>query len=368
VLVFKHLLLVVITLTSLHAHQSRENYITIVSDAERLTLQCEIESDNFSKVVAIDDNSNGIVSWRELRVNEDKIVTYLLKSISLTQEDQKIALRASNYEVYRRDDQSYLRLNLVSGTYDLKKELLLNYQLFFDMDALQRVFVLSKMGAENVSMLLTPRQRSIVIQGKKQTLLQQSVSFFMEGVWHIWSGYDHLLFLLMLLLPALIEKHEGVYRRSASVKKVFIKVLKIVTLFSLAHSLTLGVAFFDYATINPKIIEIFILISIVITALINILGLTPKRLYILIFTFGLLHGFGFANALNEMTLSQGHVVLTLLGFNLGVEVGQIVLVVAAMPLLYAVAGSKFYHPWVIRAVSSLTVAVSFYWLYVLLGR
>ena len=141
-----------------------------------------------------------------------------------------------------------------------------------------------------------------------------------------------------------------------------------MSLFSLAHSLTLAVAFFDYASVNPKIVEAFILISIVITALINILGLTPKRLYLLIFTFGLLHGFGFANALNEITLSQGHVVLTLLGFNLGVEMGQIALVIVFMPLLYVIAGFKLYHPWVIKVVSTLTIAASFYWLWLLLGR
>jgi len=367
VLVFKYLFLFLIVLTSLHAHQSRENYISLSHDDQRVLLQCDIETDNFSKVLSIDDNSNGIVSWRELRANEKKICGYLLEHIWLTQGSKKLRFSLSDYEVYRRDDQSYLRLKLVSEAYDKTLNTFLHYDLFFDMDKMQRVFVSRKNIQKEAPQLLSPHQRQIAIIGGQEGMSHHFTSFFMEGLWHIWGGYDHLLFLLMLLLPSLIEKQKEHYRRCSSIRHVFYDILTIITLFSLAHSLTLSLSFFDIATVKPKIIEVLIIVSIMVTAVINITGVVIQRRNAMVFAFGLLHGFGFANALNEMALTPTNMALTLLGFNLGVETGQIIVVATVLPGMYLLAGYKHYHPWVIDLLSSLTLVVSSYWLYGLLS-
>lgn len=354
-------------LTPLSAHQSRENFITLTDSKTMLTLQCDIEADNFSQVLQIDDNANGIVSWPELRANAQKITDYLLKNIVLKEGKQLLPLSVAAYDVYRRDDQSYLRLTLTSSPCSAANTCTLHYRLFFDMDPLQRVFVTVNDENAKRTMLLTPHQRVVTVHGTQQTPLQQFGTFFNEGLWHIWSGYDHLLFLLMLLLPAVIERDATGIRRLPSVKKAFIGIVKIVTLFSLAHSLTLALAFFDYIAISPKIIEGLILVSIMITALFNLFGFVLKRLYLLVFAFGLLHGLGFANALKAIALGESDFVLSLLGFNLGVEAGQIVLVAAVTPWLYLLAGYDAYHRWGVKVVAAMTAATALYWLGAIVG-
>lgn len=351
----------------LYAHQSRENYIELTRGETVWTFQCDIETDNFSRVLPIDDNANSIVSWPELRANETKITGYLLENIVLQEGKRILPLSMSAYEIYRRDDQSYLRLTLTSTPCNAMKMCTLHYRLFFDIDPLQRVFVTIKGEEKSRPMLLTPHQRVLTVQGAQQTLLQQFGAFFNEGLWHIWTGYDHLLFLLMLLLPALVEKSGSDVQRHASIKKAFKRIVTIITLFSLAHSLTLSAAFFDYVTIKPKIIEGLITVSIMVTALLNFFDVAVKRFYLMVFVFGLLHGLGFANALHAMAMSSSHIVTSLLGFNLGVETGQIILVSLVMPFLYLLAGYAFYHRWGARVLSGLTLLMSIYWLGLILG-
>ncbi len=354
-------------LAPLSAHQSRENYIELTRGETAWTFRCDIETDNFSKVLPIDDNANTIVSWRELRANEKKITDYLLENIVLQEGKQLLPLSLSVYDIYRRDDQSYLRLTLTSSSCSAMATCTLHYRLFFDIDPLQRVFVTINGDEKSTPMLLTPHQRIVTLQGAEQTLLQQFASFFNEGLWHIWTGYDHLLFLLMLLLPALVEKSGSDVRRHPSLKKAFRRIVTIVTLFSVAHSLTLSAAFFDYVSINPKIIEGLITVSVMVTALLNLFDITVKRLYLMVFAFGLLHGLGFANALNAIAMSTSHIVVSLLGFNLGVETGQIVLVSLVIPVLYLLAGYGFYHRWGARVLSGLTLLMATYWLGLILG-
>lgn len=354
-------------LTPLSAHQSRENYIELTRGETVWTFQCDIETDNFSKVLQIDDNANTIVSWPELRANEKKITDYLLKNIVLKEGKQLLPLSVADYDIDRRDDQSYLRVTLTSKPCSRGETCTLYYRLFFDIDPLQRVFLTIKGEQNSTPMLLTPHQPDVTVQGSEQTLWQQFGAFFKEGLWHIWTGYDHLLFLLMLLLPALVDKSGDNVRRHLSIKKAFRRIVTIVTLFSVAHSLTLSAAFFDYVSINPKIIEGGITVSVMVTALLNLFDVTVKRLYLMVFAFGLLHGLGFANALHAITMSTSHIVVSLLGFNLGVEAGQIVLVSLVMPFLYLLAGYGFYHRWGARALSGLTLLMATYWLGLILG-
>ena len=362
--VFKYFVLFFITLVPLFSHQSRENYINIEIEQKQIVLTCDIETDNFSKVIALDDNGNNIVSWRELSANEDAVMALILKNLVLMQGDESVPLEVYTTEVHRRDDQSYIRV-VLRAPLSKKQLLILHYQLFFDLDPLQRVFVVITEEEKKRSMLLTPAQRQLAVYGKEVSLWEEFRTFFREGVGHIWTGYDHLLFLLMLTLPLFLEKNgSGQQGRS---KSVFVDIIKIVTLFSLAHSLTLGAAFFDIARVNVKMIESLITLSIIITALFNVFNYMPRRIYLLVFSFGLLHGFGFANALRELALGNAHIFLSLLGFNLGVEVGQIVLVILVIPLLYLLARYQGYYRLSMKLLSGVTVALAMYWLVSILG-
>jgi hydrogenase/urease accessory protein HupE len=141
--------------------------------------------------------------------------------------------------------------------------------------------------------------------------------FFRLGVWHIWTGYDHLLFLLAVLLAG------GGIRRLAA----------IVTSFTVAHSITLGAAATGLVHLPVAPVEAGIALSIVYVALEDIFELGADRRALVTFCFGLVHGFGFASVLAESALPASGILVPLLAFNLGVEAGQLAVVLAVMPPL-----------------------------------
>ena len=172
------------------------------------------------------------------------------------------------------------------------------------------------------------------------------VGFFRLGVEHILSGYDHLLFLLALLL------------RGGS----FLSLLKIITAFTVAHSLTLALAVLGVVTIPGRIVEPAIAASIVWIALENLLREdAPPHRWLVSFCFGLVHGFGFASAIEPLKLPAGRLAVALLGFNLGVEAGQAFVVALLLPLLLWMRGSAW-EPRIVRAASLGVAAFGLVWL------
>jgi hydrogenase/urease accessory protein HupE len=169
------------------------------------------------------------------------------------------------------------------------------------------------------------------------------------GVWHIFTGYDHLLFLLGLL---------AVCRR-------LIPALKIVTCFTLAHSITLAVAGLGVWALPGRVVEPLIAASIVFVGVENLLrGEEPKGRGLLAFAFGLVHGFGFAGALRQhgMGVSGMPFLLPLFSFNLGVELGQAAVAVAAFPLLWWLRRRPWLRGRLAPALSVVVLAGGLYWL------
>jgi len=174
----------------------------------------------------------------------------------------------------------------------------------------------------------------------------QRGGFFRLGVEHILTGYDHLLFLLALLLRG----------------GRLLSLLKIITAFTVAHSMTLALAVLGVVTIPARIIEPAIAASIVWVALENLLrrAATSQR-WLVSFVFGLVHGFGFASALEPLKLPAARLALALLGFNLGVETGQAAVVALLLPLLLWMRGSTW-EPRLVRAGSLGVAGFGLVWL------
>jgi hydrogenase/urease accessory protein HupE len=166
-------------------------------------------------------------------------------------------------------------------------------------------------------------------------------SFLLLGVHHILSGWDHLLFLLALML------------RGGSL----LALLKIVTAFTLAHSVTLGMAVLGLVTVPERLVESVIAASIAYVALENLLlrG-APSRRWLVSFGFGLVHGFGFAAALDPLELPRAGLAMALLTFNLGVEVGQAAVILVALPVLLW-SRRRAWEPGLVRVASAALVVV-----------
>lgn len=172
---------------------------------------------------------------------------------------------------------------------------------------------------------------------------------FVLGVEHILLGFDHLLFLAGLLIAC---------RRARP-------MLLIVTTFTVAHSITLVAGALDWVVLPASVVEPLIAASIVLIGIENLVRRDPPPMRIaLCFAFGLVHGLGFAGALRELGLGRGgaSIALPLLGFNLGVEAGQLLVVAVLLPALLLLRKKTHLARWVLPAASVCVVAAGAYWL------
>ena len=183
-----------------------------------------------------------------------------------------------------------------------------------------------------------------------------------EGVWHIWIGYDHILFLLSLLLPAVLRREAGHWQAIAGFRPAFWEACKIVTAFTVAHSITLSLAVLGIVSLPSRLVESAIAASVVLVALNNLYPILRAHLWWVAFAFGLVHGLGFASVLIDLGLPGGALLTALVGFNLGVEVGQVVIVGVFLPLAFWMRHSWFYQRLVLGFGSLLIALVASVWL------
>jgi hypothetical protein len=177
---------------------------------------------------------------------------------------------------------------------------------------------------------------------------QTFLGFLKLGVEHIGTGYDHLLFLFGLLIVA----------------RTFKSSLVVITCFTLAHAITLGVATFGWFALRPSITEPLIALSIVYVGVENLVRHgEPKGRWLLTFAFGLIHGFGFASVLRDLgvgSTSTG-VAMPLFSFNLGVELGQLIIAAIALPILWQLRKQEWFESRFVPACSVVVALAGAWW-------
>ena len=173
--------------------------------------------------------------------------------------------------------------------------------------------------------------------------------FLKLGVLHIWTGYDHLLFLLALLL----------------VCGTFKSAVQVISFFTVANTLTLALAALDLVWVAGRVVEIAIATSIIYVSVENFFRPGgPKGRWLVTFSFGLVHGLGFATVLRNLGVASSTTGITvpLVGFNLGVEAGQIVVAAAVLPIIWKLRNSERFVRWGVPACSAVLAAAGAYWL------
>jgi hypothetical protein len=189
------------------------------------------------------------------------------------------------------------------------------------------------------------------------------LEFLWQGIWHIWIGFDHILFLLVLLLPAVFRRTEAGREAVPRFGTALRQVLMIVSAFTVAHSITLTCAAMGWIKLPSRLVESAIAASVLLAALTNFLPRAAGgRGAWLAFGFGLLHGFGFANALGELAPAAGHVGLALLAFNIGVELGQLAIVAVFLPVAFLLRRTAFYRLGALYGGSAAIGVVALRWL------
>ncbi|OAF15506.1 hydrogenase/urease accessory protein [Bradyrhizobium centrolobii] len=186
-----------------------------------------------------------------------------------------------------------------------------------EKDPTARQVVLVAQGKSEAQALLDSGNTTVTLSAPAPPLWSTMQRYLLTGIEHIFLGYDHIAFLIAVVLWA---------RR-------LIPVIKIVTAFTIAHSITLSLAALDFVVIPSRIVEPAIAASIVFVAVENFFSRDIDGRWRVTFLFGLIHGFGFAGALREIGLPANAIVPALAAFNIGVEIGQVAIVAIVLPVL-----------------------------------
>ncbi len=193
------------------------------------------------------------------------------------------------------------------------------------------------------------------------TWFQQFFNFAREGVIHIWIGLDHVLFLVTLLLTSVVVRKGGLWQPREGLRSAIWNVVAVVTVFTVAHSITLAMAMKGWIELPSRLIESVIALSILIVVLDNFYSFLGRFKWSAVFVFGLFHGLGFATVLNLLSLDFQSKLIALVGFNLGVEVGQLAIVLVMFPLLFVLRNYN-YPKLLLRPASAAIGLVACWWL------
>jgi hypothetical protein len=262
-------------------------------------------------------------------------------------------------------DGAYAVLRFTATCSTAPKVLSVGYRLFFDLDPQHRGLLrLEYQGATRAGIFSTEESDQAFTLGESSQW-KQFLDYASEGVRHIWNGFDHLLFLLSLLLPAVLVRSPVRGQRwqpAAGFAAAFLDVVKVVSAFTLAHSITLALAALSVIRLPSRWVESVIALSVVLAALNNIRPLVYEKRWVIAFCFGLIHGFGFAAVLADLGLPPGSLLLALVAFNLGVELGQLAIVSVFLPSAYLLRASGLYKGLFLTTGSTAIALIASLWL------
>ena len=347
---------------SARAHQPGESYLTLRLTNAVIRGQWDIALRDLDATIGLDANGDGAVTWDELRARHKAILNFALPRLAVRVNGVERELLVTEQQVASYPDGVYSVVLFTIEDLHRPRQLEVSYRLFFDTHPAHRALVNLDFGGTNQIHVFSVGRATQQFDLTKPDTLRELADFGAEGVTHIWGGFDHVLFLVALLLPAVLQREGSGWRAAESFRPALVNVVQIVTAFTLAHSLTLTLAVLELVTLPSRLVESAIAASVVLAAWNNLRPLVRERVWLFAFGFGLLHGFGFASALAGFGLKSGSLLAPLVGFNLGVELGQLVIVIGFLPLAWALRGSWFYQQLTLRLGSTFVLLLAATWM------
>jgi hypothetical protein len=351
-----------------HAHKPSDSYLSlsVPISGEVIQGQWDIALRDLDFVLGLDADHDGAITWGELRAARTRIADYAFRRLALEAvgrgDRRPCAPKLLELLVDEHVDGHYAVMRFSADCGVRPSELAVSYGLLFEVDPTHRgLLELTRGGVEQAAVLSreTPR---VSLDVSAPGRWAQFGAFLSEGVWHILKGYDHILFLLTLLFPAVVRHSAAGWEPRESLRATALDVLQVVTAFTLAHSLTLSMAVLGLVHLPARWVECGIALTVLLGALNNLRPIIVYRRWAVAFAFGLVHGFGFASVLADLGLQGTNLALSLLGFNAGVEVGQLLVVLAVLPLAFAARHTVLYRHAFMPAGSAAIALLAGYWL------
>ncbi len=328
------------------AHKLSDGYLTLSVTNSRVTGRVDISLHDLEQAVGMDANSDGEITWGEMTARQTELTSYVRSRLTLEADGKPAPMHLGELQVTQRTDGGYAVLPLETDSMPAITSLKVRYGLMFEVDPLHLGLLKLDTPDGTLSGIFSARQPEQTFTLNALHSPANFRQFLAKGVEHIWTGYDHLLFLIALLLPAVLVHDGKRWKANTAFRPALFNVIKVVTAFTVAHSLTLSLAVLNIVSVPSRWVESTIAASVVLAAANNLKPFIRDRSWIVAFVFGVVHGFGFAGALSEMELPKSSLALALVGFNLGVEAGQLAVVAVFMPVAFFLRTS-----WVYRRVA-----------------
>lgn len=361
-------LLAVLMTTEAGAHNLGESYLYLQVYRDQMTGRFEISFEDLNKGLGRAGTPRAITP-ANLDQHIDFLQTYYREHVEFFVEGRPVPIRFTGHSVLDVNGGFILLPFEFEELGRVPERLTVDYQVLFEEVPGHRGFLLVEhnwatgtfANEGQISLIFAPgstRQDFDIASGGR---LQGFLAVIWLGTDHIWMGFDHVMFLVALLLPAVLVRRDGRWREGADFVPALINVVKIVTAFTVAHSVTLSLASLDLVELPGRLVEVIIAASIAIAAADLVYPVFRGRIWLVVFGFGLFHGFGFAGALEEMGLLRENLGLSLFGFNLGVELGQLAIVIVLFPVLFALRRLTVYRQLALPAAAAVMIVISIGW-------
>jgi len=343
--IFAGAFLATITLTNALAHKTSLTSTEIAVSRKKVTLRLKMSAHDLAVALGIKTDLVTPVLETAFEERSDVLVRYLRERLSILAQNRPCPSKPPNVDYSQLPEDLLLVLEY---NCPVPVELFtVNYLLFFDIDSSHRSLGRLTLPGGEEQFLFDRSLTRLELEVTKPPVLSWTSRFgrvFILGLEHILIGYDHILFLLALII---VSAH-------------FWQMIKVASAFTVAHSITLALAWYGIVELPSRIVESAIAISIAYVAFENIVRQRFGHRWLLAGSFGLVHGLGFYSALRDLGLGQTDMATTLLAFNLGVEAGQIAFIaMVSIPLVWW-RRQEWYRPSV-RAWSVVILLVASWW-------
>ena len=329
------LLILIVSSHSL-AHKPSDSYLKININNKTAKIQWDIALRDLDHYLQLDKNGDRLITWGEIKEKHASIEQLARTNLAIN-EISSVSCQYGQvtHKVDKHSDGYYAVLFFDAQCTNTIQELTIQYHLFFEFDNQHRGLISISSQNNQHTDILSPDKTEIKINTQKTISPYSSMMHFItQGIIHIAEGVDHILFIISLLISIIYTTRKETTKKSSQLINTSKEVLKMVTVFTIAHSITLVLTTLGFIQIPSRLVESVIAFSILIVAINNLYPKFIGHHLLLVFGFGLIHGMGFASVLDGLLLNNTHQLLALLGFNIGVEVGQIAIVLLTLILLY----------------------------------
>lgn len=346
------------------AHTPSETYLAVRLEATNLIMRWDVALRDLHQGMGLDPRDVPSVRPEELQRREEALALDVAAGLEIRANGSVVKLEVTDYTTLPLNGVDYARLVFAARALSNRIEVIeINAGAVFRVDTNMHG-LLRLEHAGRVDAVAFNRQQpahQFKLAGGEGRL-DRWLTFIWEGVWHIWIGFDHILFLIALLLPAVLVREKDRWRGVGSFRIAFANVLKIVTAFTVAHSITLSLAAMDVVSLPSRLVESVIAASVALAAANNLWPISRGKGWVVAGGFGLIHGFGFASVLGDLGLESGSLAVALVGFNLGVELGQLAIVAVFLPWAFALRWTFFYQTAVFQYGSALVLLIAAVWM------